>query len=275
MIDSILGGHPVSRLDLRATIEGLREFDTTLLANTIGYIDPTPAHEFYMGGSIQSVTPTLGPTVGVAVLCELDSSTPNGKPNVGDFWKQLEEMRKMDMPPVWVVKTVGKRPDHECVLGEGMAKVLYSVGCLGTVTDGGVRDLNGLLTTPFPVYCKGKTIHHCALRFKALTTPVSIGGITIAPGDLIHANAEGVIKIPHRCIPRLIPAAVKMLAFEHEAHSLLRHTELSPELKERAIVGLLHNYNFAAGGNNPKAVSKRGQRGKTGGGGSTRVRGQL
>jgi 4-hydroxy-4-methyl-2-oxoglutarate aldolase len=265
----------VGKNDLRATIEGLRDFDTALLANTIGYVDPTPAHEFYMGGSIQSVTPTLGPTVGVAVLCELDSSTPDGKPDVGDFWKQLEDMRRMDIPCVWVVKTVGKRPDHECVLGEGMAKALHSVGCLGTVTDGGVRDLNGLQTIPFPVYCIGKTIHHCALRFRALTKPVSIGGIMVAPGDLIHANAEGVIKIPRGCISKLITAAVQMRAFEHEAHSQMRQTELTPGEKERAIVGLLDKYNFTPGGKSPHAVSKGGQRSRAGSDGSTQVQGQL
>ena len=265
----------MNRIDLRANIESLRDFDTALLANTIGYIDPTPAHEFYMEGSIQSVTPTLGPTVGVAVLCELDSSTPDGKPSVGDFWKQLEDMGKMDVPSVWVVKTVGKRPGHECVLGEGMAKALYSVGCLGTVTDGGVRDLMGLQTIPFPVYCKGKTIHHCALRFKALTKPVSIGGITIAPCDVIHANAEGVIKIPKGCISKLVPAAVQMRAFEHEAHSMMRQTEIPPGEKENAIVRLLTKYNFTAVDKTPQTVSKVRQRGKSGANGSTQVRGHL
>ena len=58
------------------TAEELREFDTALLANTMGYSDQTPAHEIYMGGSIRSVTPTLGPTAGIAVTCEIDCSSP-------------------------------------------------------------------------------------------------------------------------------------------------------------------------------------------------------
>jgi len=250
----------VAKIDLPALIEGLRDFDTALLANTLDHTDPTPAHEFYMAGSIQSVTPTLGRTVGVAVVCELDSSSPNGQPSVDDFWRQIDEMRKMSVPSVWVVKTTGERPEHECVLGDGMAKTLYAAGCVGAVTDGGVRDISGLLTVPFAAYCRGKTIHHCALRFRALNEPFTIGGITVAPGEIIHANAEGVIKIPRGSLPNLIDSAVRMRAFEHDAHVVLRRTDLEPATKRRMVSELLPKYGFGPGaGKSSKSKIGRGK----------------
>jgi regulator of RNase E activity RraA len=232
-------------MSLNSILEQLREFDTALLANTIGYIDSTPAHEFYLGGSIRSVTPSVGPTAGVAVTCELDSSSPNNQPDTGGFWDQLERMSTMNVPTVWVVKTVGSRPDHECVLGDGMGKILRSVGCIGLVTDGGVRDVNGLVALPFAAYCKGVTIHHTALRFTATNVPVEIGGLTIYPGDIIHANAEGVIKVPATCLERLPEAAVRMRAFEHEAHLALRRPDLSLAEKKQQVNNALAKFGFA------------------------------
>ena len=62
-------------------LKSLMEYDSPLLANTLDYIDDTPPHEFFMSGDIRSVTPGLGPTVGIAVTCKLDSSTPGNKPD--------------------------------------------------------------------------------------------------------------------------------------------------------------------------------------------------
>lgn len=247
----------MSSASLGPLLEQLREFDTALLANTIGYIDPTPAHEFYMGRSIRSVTPSIGPTVGVAVTCELDTSTPNNKPDVAPFWRQLEQMSGMEVPIVWVVKAVGSRPDHECILGDGMAKTLFSVGCVGAVTNGGVRDLKGLLGVPFAAYCPGVTIHHTALRFAAVNLPVEIGGITIHPGDVIHADAEGVIKIPAGCLAQLPAAAIRMRSFELEAHFALRSADLSLADKRLAVQDALAKHGFAAPSEQPGAAESR------------------
>lgn len=226
-------------------IQQLAEFDTALIANTIGYLDPTPDHEFYMGGSIMSVTPTLGPTVGLAVTCEVDTSSPGGAHNMDLYFQMLKEMQQMKMPVVLVAKTVGSRPDHECVLGDGMAKMLYGAGCVGCVTDGGVRDVEGMLTVPFATYARGRTIHHCAIRFTKINVPVEIGGITVHPGDMIHANFGGVIKIPKGCLEQMPERAAAMRAFEHDVHCVWRQSHLSIDEKRAAVGPLMKKYNFA------------------------------
>lgn len=238
-------------IPLRAALEQLREFDTALLANTIGYIDPTPPHEYYMGQTIRSVTPALGPTAGVAVTCELDTSTPGGQAELEDYWRQLEQMQKMDAPAVWVVKCVGARPEHECVIGDGMGKTLRSVGCAAVVTDGGVRDVLGLQMIPMPTFSRGVTVHHCALRVRRINQPVEIGGVTVRPGDILHANAEGVIKIPHGCVSSLASRAVQMRAFEHEAHLLLRQPDFPLREKQKAVAALVERYGFSDCGTPP------------------------
>lgn len=226
-------------MSLKTLIEKLGDFDTALIANTIGYIDKTPVHEWYMGGSIASFTPSVGPTVGVAMTCEVDSSTPTGGHDFELYYELLEAIKNSAEPVVVVAKAVGSRPDHECIIGDGMAKMMNSYGCVGLVTDGGVRDIEGILTVPFGVYAKGRTIHHCGVRFKRINIPVEVGGITVNPGELIHANVGGVIKIPAGAAEKLPEYAAEMRAFEHAAHCIFRQTALSIPEKRQAIDALV------------------------------------
>ena len=225
-------------------LESLREFDTALLANTLDYIDATPSHEFYMSGDIQSVTPELGPTVGVAVTCQIDTSTPGDDHFIDPYYEQIERIAAMPEPAVWVVETVGSRPDHECVTGDGMAKTLYAAGCLGVVTDGHCRDIAGSATVPFAVYCRGTIGHHCALRVKAVDTPVNVGGITVNPGDVIHADREGVIKLPPGSAEILVRRAPQMLALEHEVHVMWRRSDLNAREKKQGAIDIFAKYDF-------------------------------
>jgi regulator of RNase E activity RraA len=226
-------------MSLPSLIEQLADFDTALIANTIGYVDPTPAHEWYLGGSIASLTPTVGPTVGVAMTLEMDTSTPGNQADMDLYYDLLKAIEQSSSPVVVIMKAVGSRPDHECMLGDGMVKMMHSVGCVGVVTDGGVRDIEGILTVPFGVYARGRTIHHCAIRCTRLNHPVAIGGITVSPGDLIHANVGGVIKIPPGVRERLPAQATEMRAFEHAAHCIFRQSELSLVQKRTAVNALV------------------------------------
>ena len=230
---------------LAQVLTALREFDGALLANTIGYIDPTPAHECYFAGTIQSVTPGLGPVVGVAVTCEMDSSTPGQKGNLDAFWQQLDEIQALDLPAIWVVKGVGSRPEHECIAGDGMGKSLASVGCVGIVTDGRVRDVKGFAGIPLAVYSKGITIHHAPLRVRKINKPVEVGGVVVRPGEIIHASAEGVIKIPHGCLHTLPAKAIDMWAFEREAHEVFSRKGIASAQKKRRVLEILAGWGFS------------------------------
>lgn len=231
-------------MSLISTIEHLRDFDTALLANTISTINATPAHTFYMDGSIRSMTPALGPSVGVAVTCEMDSSSPGSEYDLEPYWEQLEQIERMTEPVIWVIKAVGSRPGHECVLGDGMAKILDSIGVVAAITDGGVRDVRGLQTVGFAVYCRGPVIHHCALRIRSVNRPVEIGGITVEPGDVLHANDEGVIRIPPGCLDGLPDAAARMRAFEHDVHGTWRRRDLTVDQKRRLVVDMGRKHGF-------------------------------
>jgi len=232
-------------LSLKEILAELREFDTALLANTLPYVSPIEPCEYYLSRRIQSVTPDLGPTVGIAVTIEMDSSTPALPVQIDPYWQQLHEIQAADAPVVWVVKSVGSRPDHECMIGDGMAKLLYSVGCIGLVTDGGVRDVAGLRSVPFAAYCCGTTIHHEPMRFRNPGKPVEVGGVTIRAGEIIHANNEGVIKIPIAAAKALPAMAVKMRAVEHAVHLYWRRTDVSIQQKRDHAGAVFAEYGFA------------------------------
>jgi 4-hydroxy-4-methyl-2-oxoglutarate aldolase len=232
-------------MSLLSTLQQLCNYDTALLANTIGFIDPTPAQEFYMSGVIQSDTPTLGPTVGVAVTCEVATSTPNQEWDFDTFYDNIfPVIERSKEPVVLVLKSVGTRPEHECVMGDGLAKMLNAVGCIGLVTDGRVRDVEAMLSVPFATYSRGRCIHHCAWRFTRPNLPVEIGGITISPGEVIHANIGGVLKIPSGCLEILPERAAAMHAFEDRAHCVNRITGLHINEKRRQISRLLEEFGF-------------------------------
>jgi len=228
----------------RQTLESLREFDTALLANTRGYLDPTPPSEWYMSGAINSLTPEIGPIAGIAVTAKMDSSTPGGEPEMDNYYDQLDRMRKMDLPLIWVIETVGSRPDHECVLGDGMAKMLHGAGCLGAVCESYCRDIAGCKAVPFAVYGLGTIAHHEVMRFPEVDVPVAVGGITINPGDIVHADSEGVIRIPEQIAEPLIDKAPDMCDFEQAVHAIWRRTDVDSTTCREELAKGLERYGF-------------------------------
>lgn len=71
-------------------------------------------------------------------------------------------------------------------------------GVAGVVTDGAVRDRNGLLATGMPVWTTGITAPPPAARLLLASwqEPIGCGGVAVFPGDIVVADADGVVVVP-------------------------------------------------------------------------------
>ena len=81
---------------------------------------------------------------------------------------------------------------------------------LGLVIDGGCRDIAALERRKFPVFARGVGMrgtvkHHCP----SVGEPIVVAGVTIAPGDLIVADADGVLSLPQAQVQRTLDGARK------------------------------------------------------------------
>ena len=107
-----------------------------------------------------------------------------------------EYVRTIPAPRVVVVKDLDIPPAHGSLWGEVHATIFGALGCVGCVTDGSVRDFDEVRAMGFHFFAAGPSVSHAYVRVEAIGETVEIGGLSIAPGDLLHADQHGVLKIP-------------------------------------------------------------------------------
>jgi 4-hydroxy-4-methyl-2-oxoglutarate aldolase len=97
---------------------------------------------------------------------------------------------------------------ESAVWGGSMTRSALNVGCEAVVVDGAIQDTRTLLSLDFPVFCRGAHPHHGTLdKPGSVNVPVSCGGVTVYPGDIVIGNLDGVIVIPRADAAAIIEPA--------------------------------------------------------------------
>lgn len=99
------------------------------------------------------------------------------------------------------------------IFGDILCARMGKRGVAGLVTDGVVRDIQGVLGTGLPVWCQGAAAPAsvAGLTFVAWEQPIGCGGVAVFPGDMIMVDDDGAV-----CIPQKLLAAVAAEAVEQE-----------------------------------------------------------
>ncbi|HSX93496.1 MAG TPA: RraA family protein [Hydrogenophaga sp.] len=109
----------------------------------------------------------------------------------------------------------GKGDQTAALMGTIMMTACQKLGIAGVVVDGAVRDSLEIEEMGFPVFSVGTNPNGpTKLVPGRIGHPVSVGGATVHPGDLIVGDADGVVVIEREAVAALIPLADKKVKDE-------------------------------------------------------------
>ena len=111
-------------------------------------------------------------------------------------------------PNVAVIQDLDSTPGTGAFWGEVQTTVHKGLGVAGCVTNGSIRDLS-MMAKGLPIIAGMLNPSHAFVHVVAVGTTVSIHGMTVHDGELIHADRHGAAVIPHEVAAK-VPAAVDL-----------------------------------------------------------------
>ena len=195
----------MSALSEKEMLEKLRQFSTPSVTNVIATYPDNPLclglyepwrQNWYTNQSVHCLFPELGRTIGYAVTVVFALPNPNYK-----RWKitdLLEILAKAKKPTILVIKQdfppeilpkVG-------LCGGQITAAFKACGVVGVVTNGPTRDIDEIRPLKMPYLTSGVTPGHGEMAISTINVPVSVAGMDVTPGELIHIDENGAVKFP-------------------------------------------------------------------------------
>lgn len=191
-------------------IERAKRLNTTLLSDAMGCSGS-------MDYTIKPVAPGMK-VVGTAITVSM-------RPGDNLFLHKAINIGKSG----YVLVADGKGHVANAYLGELMAEAAQVLGLEGIVIDGAVRDKEALGELNFPIYAKGFIPNGPHKDGPGeLNTPISCGGVSVHPGDLVLGDEDGVVIVPRNRIEEVFAFAEKKAVYEEKRKQDIRNGAVEP-----------------------------------------------
>ena len=192
----------------------LRSIDTPTVCNLMEIVAPERRGSFYTVKHLHCPFPDLPPMVGFA-----KTVTMRARDKVGGASYMAKRMDYLDyvaaapQPCIAVIEDLDDPAGYGAFWGEVQSNIHKALGCLGTITNGSIRDIPQI-AEGFQMLAGSLSPSHAYVHVEDFGTPVTIHGMAVKSGDLIHADQHGAIVVPVNTIDGMKDAADKLAATE-------------------------------------------------------------
>jgi len=169
------------------------------------------AHDGFNLEEVHDFMPGMGPMVGYAITVVIEPGNPGHKQRNPDASQAYRSYIAEALgPKIVVVQDLDKPGVFGSFWGEVNANTHRALGCVGTITDGAIRDVDEMTNAGFKAIAKRLCVGHAHSTPVRWDCEVEVFGRKIFPGQLIHADKHGFLAVPRSDEPQLLSAAVFM-----------------------------------------------------------------
>ena len=227
-------------------LQELRKYNTPSITNVVATYPDRPyclglynpwRENWYTDQSLRCMFPELGRTVGYAVTCVFGLSDPDFKRlSMGNLLEALEASRKPSIL-VFQQKFPPEIAGKVGLAGGVMTTLLKAVGCVGAISNGPSRDIDEIREMNFQYLISGITAGHGTMALRAVNVPVSIAGMDVSPGEIVHMDEHGACKFP---ADKLGAVSENLRAMEVDERKFLKQIQNAKTVSE--MIGVLPKY---------------------------------
>jgi 4-hydroxy-4-methyl-2-oxoglutarate aldolase len=165
-------------------------------------------HEGFNLEECRDFMPQMGPMVGYAVTLVIQPGSPEHRQKNLNAWSEYRRyVGSIPGPKIVMVQDLDKPACYGSLWGEVASNTHRALGCVGTITDGAIRDLDEMTNAGFKAIARRLLVGHAYVCPVAWDIEVEVFGRKVQPGQLIHADKHGFLAIPEEDEARLLDAA--------------------------------------------------------------------
>lgn len=196
--------------DSEDLLRNLAQIDTPTLANAIEILNIRNRASGFCNRLMRQLTPEFGVMCGYAVTVQAVTMTPETterNASVSNYLKLCRAIERSPKPAVVVFQETSGFPEYSAHIGEVLVSLFRHFGAIGVVSDSAVRDITEIRQLGFQLFAPGLVASHANIALEVINEPVTVCGMRVHPGDLLHGDENGLISVPaegREALPELV-----------------------------------------------------------------------